>query len=67
MASFRTLRVATSKEPAVAAVWSFVTLEQPQYAGNTRYDDSEDRYSFDSFVANSRHYATEIRPSGRSP
>ena len=46
----------------MAAVWSFVTLEQPQYAGNTRYDDSEDRYSFDSFVANSRHYATEIRP-----
>jgi putative restriction endonuclease len=38
----------------VPTVWSFMTLASRQYAGNAGYDDSADRYSFDSFVANSR-------------
>lgn len=38
----------------MAAVWSLLTLARRQYAGNEGYDDGDDRYSFDSFVANSR-------------
>ena len=35
-------------------VWSLLSLPTRQYAGNSGYDDGPDRYSFDSFVANSR-------------